>query len=391
MNDVYIIAAYRTPIGSFMGSLASLSAPTLGSIVLKALARHLPDGIAPSHVFMGNVLSANVGQSPARQASLLAGLPNSTDATTINKVCASGLKAITLAIQEIQTGWSDCVLAGGMESMSQVPYYLDKARSGQRLGHMSTIDGIIKDGLWDVYHNVHMGTITESTAQKYGLSRSDQDAYALSSYSRATSAWNSKAFDAEVIPVPIPGKNNMFTEINRDEEYTKVDPNKVPTLSPVFDKNGTITAANASGINDGAAALLLVSKSFAEKNGLQPLARIVSYADAALAPEWFTIAPVQAARLALQRAQLSIQDIDYFELNEAFSAVSLALEKELGNAPEKTNINGGAVALGHPIGASGARIVVTLTHILKSKSARYGLAAICNGGGGASALILEHI
>lgn len=390
MTTVYIVAANRTPIGSFMGSLASLTAPQLGAIALQALHSHLPDLSLIDHVYMGNVLSANIGQSPARQAAIQAGIPVSTDATTINKVCASGLKAITLAVQHILSGEADCIYAGGMESMSNVPHYMDKSRAGIKLGHSTLTDGIIKDGLWDVYNNIHMGSVAEHTAKELGITREAQDTFAIQSYQRAAEAWKANAFQSEITPVTITSRSGSQT-IAEDEEYKKVDFSKLQGLKPVFEKEGTITAANASGINDGAAAVLVVSEKFLQQHNLKPLARIVAHADAAQDPMWFTTAPVQAAQTTLQKAGLNIQQVDYFEFNEAFAAVSLAIQQELGNDPEKTNIYGGAVALGHPIGASGARIIATLINVLKSKNARYGLAGICNGGGGSTSLLIENL
>jgi acetyl-CoA C-acetyltransferase len=390
MTAVYIVAANRTPIGSFLGSLSSLTAPELGAITLQALHSYLPDLSLIDHVYMGNVLSANVGQSPARQAAIKAGIPVSTDATTVNKVCASGLKAITLAVQHILSGEADCIYAGGMESMSNVPHYMDKSRLGIKLGHSTITDGIIKDGLWDVYNNIHMGSVAEHTAKTLGITREDQDAFAIQSYQRADNAWKDNAFQAELTPVNITSRTGIQT-ITEDEEYKKVDFSKLPGLKPVFEKDGTITAANASGINDGAAAVLVVSEKFLKQHNLTPLARIVAHADMAQDPMWFTTAPVKSAQATLLKAGITLDKIDFFEFNEAFAAVSLAIQKELGNDPGKTNIYGGAVALGHPIGASGARIVVTLVHVLKSKNARYGLAGICNGGGGSTALLIENI
>lgn len=391
MTAVYIVAANRTPIGSFLGTLSTLTAPELGAVVLQSLHTHLPDLSLIDHVYMGNVLSANVGQSPARQAAIKAGIPVSTDATTINKVCASGLKAITLAVQHILSGEADCIYAGGMESMSNVPHYMDKSRSGIKLGHSTITDGIIRDGLWDVYNNIHMGSVAEHTAKSLGITREAQDAFAIQSYQRAADAWKANAFQAEITPVNITSRTGTQT-VAEDEEYKKVDAAKIPGLKPVFEKVGTITAANASGINDGAAAVLVVSEKFLKQHhNLTPLARIVAHADAAQDPMWFTTAPVKAAQATLQKAGVSLPQVDFFEFNEAFAAVSLAIQKELGNDPNKTNIYGGAVALGHPIGASGARIVATLVNVLKSKNARYGLAGICNGGGGSTALLIENI
>jgi acetyl-CoA C-acetyltransferase len=392
MKPVYIVSASRTPIGSLAGSLSSLSASQLGAAAITGCldAIHFPKEQV-QNVYMGNVLSAGLGQAPARQASKFAGLPDSTEATTINKVCASGLKAIQLAVQQIICGDADIVLAGGMESMSNVPYYLEKARQGYKLGNGTLTDGIIKDGLWDVYNNCHMGNAAENTAKVLTITREQQDAYAIESYKRAATAWKEGWYKNEITPVTIPGKPGHETIVDTDEEFVKVNFDKIPTLKPVFDKDGSITAANASSINDGAAAILLVSEEAMKQYNLKPLARIVSYADAAQDPMWFTTAPELSVNKALNKANLSIADIDYFELNEAFAVVCLALNQKLGIDASKANIWGGAVSLGHPIGCSGARIVVTLLNILKTKKARLGVAGICNGGGGSSALIIENL
>lgn len=392
MKPVYIVAASRTPIGSLAGSISSLSATQLGAAAIKGCFHTIqiaPDAI--QHVYMGNVLSAGLGQSPARQASKFAGLPDAAEATTINKVCASGMKAIHLAVQQILCGDADVVVAGGMESMSNVPYYLDKARQGYKLGNGQLVDGIIKDGLWDVYYNCHMGNAAENTAKELNISREMQDAYAIESYKRSAAAWANGSFKNEVTPVTITGKPGQESVVDTDEEFSKVNVEKIPQLKPVFDKEGTVTAANASSINDGAAALILVSEEALTTYSLTPVARIVSYADAAQDPLWFTTAPVLSVNKALQKANLSIQDIDYFELNEAFAVVCLALNNKLGIDSNKANVWGGAVSLGHPIGASGARIVVTLLNILKTNKARFGVAGICNGGGGSSALVIENL
>lgn len=392
MKPVYIVAASRTPIGSLAGSLSSLSASQLGAVAITGCLNSIQfPKEAVQNVYMGNVLSAGLGQAPARQASKFAGLPDSTEATTINKVCASGLKAIQLATQQILCGDADVVLAGGMESMSNVPYYLDKARQGYKLGNGVLTDGIIKDGLWDVYNNCHMGNAAENTAAVLKISREQQDAYAIESYKRAAAAWLGGAFKKEVTPVTIPGKPGQETIVDTDEEFTKVNFEKIPALKPVFDKEGTVTAANASSINDGAAALLLVSEEALKQYNLKPLARILSYADAAQDPMWFTTAPELSVNKALTKAGLTIKDIDYFELNEAFAVVCLALNQKLGIDPGKANVWGGAVSLGHPIGCSGARIVVTLLNILKTHNARLGVAGICNGGGGSSALVIQNL
>lgn len=392
MKPIYIVAASRTPIGSLAGSLSSLSASQLGAAAISGCLDSIqfPKEYI-QNVYIGNVLSAGLGQAPARQAAKFAGLPDSTEATTINKVCASGLKAIHLAAQQILCGDADVVLAGGMESMSNVPYYLDKARQGYKLGNGQLIDGIIKDGLWDVYYNCHMGNAAENTAKELKITREMQDNYAIESYKRAAEAWLQGHFKNEVTPVSIPGKPGQETLVAIDEEFSKVNFDKIPQLKPVFDKDGTVTAANASSINDGAAALLLVSEEAVKQYNLKPLARILSYADAAQDPIWFTTAPVLSVNKALSKAGLTVNDIDYFELNEAFAVVCLALNDKLGINANKANIWGGAVSLGHPIGCSGARIVVTLLNILKTKKARLGVAGICNGGGGSSALVIENL
>ncbi|WP_126247138.1 acetyl-CoA C-acyltransferase [Chitinophaga rhizosphaerae] len=390
MKEVFIVSVARTPIGAFNGALASVPATTLGATVITAALERA--GVAKEQVqevYMGNVISANTGQAPANQASLYAGLPNTVPCTTINKVCASGMKAIMLGAQSILLGDNDIVVAGGMESMSNIPYYLDKARNGYRLGHGSVIDGILRDGLWDPYKDFHMGNAAEICATEYKISREDQDAYAIQSYKRAAEAWEKGYFAGEIVPVTTGGKSPVT--VSEDEEYKKVNYDKIPTLKPVFQKDGTVTAANASAINDGAAAVVLVSGEKVKELGLKPLARIVSFADASQAPEWFTTTPVKAVNKALAKAKLDIGQMDFVEINEAFSCVALANEKDLGIPNEKLNVWGGAVALGHPIGCSGARIMVTLTSILQQKNGRYGVAGICNGGGGASAMVIEKI
>lgn len=391
MKEVYIMSISRTPIGALGGVLSSLSATQLGSIAAKEAIKRA--GIEPAQVqevIMGNVLSANIGQAPAQQVAVFSGIPNTVPCTTVNKVCASGMKAIMLAAQSIQLGVSDIVLAGGMESMSNVPYYLDKARGGYRYGHQQVIDGIIKDGLWDPYKNYAMGNAGELCAKEYGFSRQAQDEYAIESYNRAIKAHKEGWFNLEITPVEIQnGKEKIW--ITQDEELSKVKFDKIPALKPAFDKEGTITAANASKINDGASAVILMSAEKAKELGLKPLAKIIGYADASQAPEWFTTTPSKAIPLALQRAGKEVKDVDYFEINEAFSVVSMVNNKLLNIAPDKANIYGGAVALGHPIGNSGARIVCTLTSVLKNKNAKIGAAGICNGGGGASAIVIENI
>ena len=391
MNTVYIVAAARTAIGSFGGVLSSLSATQLGAVAIKAAVER--SGLQPGQVqevYMGNVMSANLGQAPATQAAKFAGLPD-VPATTINKVCASGAKAIMLAAQSIALGQNDIVVAGGMESMSNVPHYLDKARTGYRLGHGQITDGLVKDGLWDVYNDYHMGSAAELCATDCHISREAQDTFAISSYHRAQAAQKAGKFFDEIAPVEVKDKKGNITTIVDDEEPNAVNFDKIPGLKPVFKKDGTVTAANASTLNDGAAALVLMSQQKADELGIKPLARIVAYADAQQAPEWFTTAPSKAIPLALHRAGLAIADIDHFEINEAFSVVALANNQILGLDPEKVNVNGGAVALGHPLGASGARIIVTLLNVLQQNNGKFGVAGICNGGGGASAIVIENM
>jgi acetyl-CoA C-acetyltransferase len=391
MKDVVIVAAVRTPIGSFGGSLASYSATQLGGFAIKAAVENA--GLKPENiqeVYMGNVLSANLGQAPATQAAKFAGLPD-LPATTINKVCASGTKAIMLAAQSIALGQNDIVVAGGMESMSNVPYYLDKARNGYRLGHGQITDGLVKDGLWDVYNDYHMGSAAELCAETCNFSREDQDNYAIRSYKRAQAAQTEGKFHNEIVPVEVKDRKGEITLISHDEEPTAVKFDKIPGLKPVFKKDGTVTAANASTLNDGAAALVLMSAAKAQEMGIKPLAKILAYADAQLAPERFTTAPSQAIPLALSRANLNASDVDFFEINEAFSVVSLANNQALGLKEDKVNLNGGAVAMGHPLGASGARIVVTLLSVLDQNNGKIGVAGICNGGGGASAIVIENL
>lgn len=392
MKTAYIVAAVRTPMGSFGGTLAGFSATSLGSIAIKGALERV--GLAPSaiqEVFMGNVISAGLGQAPARQAALGAGLPHSVPCTTVNKVCASGMKAIMLAAQSIQLGQNDVVIAGGMESMSNVPYYLPQARFGQKLGHGQMVDGLLKDGLWDVYNDFHMGNAGELCAREMGFTREQQDAYAIGSYEKAAKAWKAGKFNAEIVSVSIPSKKGDPIAFAEDEEYKNVNFEKIPSLRPVFDKNGTITAANASTLNDGASALILVSEEALKKYQLTPLARVAGYADAAVAPEWFTIAPSEAVPLAIQRAGISQSQVDLYELNEAFSVVALANNQKLGLDPAQVNIYGGAVSIGHPLGSSGSRITATLLHALHQEGKTYGVASLCNGGGGASAIVIEKI
>lgn len=390
-KEVFIISAVRTPIGSFMGGLSTVSATQLGAIAIKgALVKSGLKAEQIDEVFMGNVLQAGVGQAPARQAALGAGLTNEVPCTTVNKVCASGMKAIMLGAQTILAGDNEIVVAGGMENMSQTPHYIE-GRNGVKFGNITMLDGITKDGLLDVYSKVPMGNCAELCAKEYEFSREDQDNFAIASYKRAAAAWEAGRFDEEVVPVSVPQRKGDPLVISKDEEYTNVFLDKIPSLRPAFDKDGTITAANASTLNDGASALILASAEAVSKYGLKPIAKIVSYADAAQAPEWFTTAPSKAVPIALKKAGLETSDVDFWELNQAFSVVGLANMKILGLNPEKVDVNGGAVALGHPLGNSGSRVIVTLINVLKQNNAKIGAAAICNGGGGASALIIENI
>lgn len=392
MREVYIVSAIRTPMGSFNGAFATISATQLGASAIKgALDKIKLDPKEVQEVYMGNVLQAGLGQAPARQAAKFAGLPDSVVCTTVNKVCASGMKSIALGAQSIMLGENDVVVAGGMESMSRVPHYLPGSRTGFRLGDTKLIDGMVYDGLTDVYNCQHMGNCAELCARDKNITREEQDAFAINSYKRAAAAWESGKFDNEVIPVTVPQRKGDPIIVTKDEEYTNVKLDKIPSLSPVFQKDGTVTAANASTINDGASAVILMSKEKADALGIKPLAKIVSFADAEQAPEWFTTAPSVALPKALKKANLKVSDIDYWELNQAFSVVSLANIKELGLNPDNVDVNGGAVALGHPLGSSGCRIIVTLINVLKQNNGRYGAAAICNGGGGASAMIIENI
>ena len=392
MKDVVIVSAVRTPMGSFLGSLSSVSAPNLGAAAIKgALSKASLDPALVQEVFMGNVLQANTGQAPARQAAMFAGIPNTVPCTTINKVCSSGMKSIMLAAQTIKSGDNDIVIAGGMENMSQVPHYMANARTGQKLGDQKLVDGLLRDGLVDVYNKTHMGNCAELCAKEGSFSREEQDAFAIESYKRSANAWSNGKFNNEVVPVEIPQRKGDPIQMTEDEEYKNVIMDKIPTLRPVFDREGTVTAANASTLNDGASALVLMSAEKAADLGLKPIARIVSYADAAHAPEWFTTAPAKALPIAIGKSGLQQSDIEYFELNEAFSVVGLANIKELSLDPEKVNVNGGAVSLGHPLGSSGSRIIVTLINVLDQNNARYGAAGICNGGGGASAMVIEKL
>lgn len=392
MKEVFIVSAKRTPIGNFGGALASLTATQLGAHAIKSALEAIKlDPKEVQEVYMGNVLSAGIGQSPVTQASIWAGIPKTVPGTTINKVCASGMKAIMLAAESIMIGQNDCVVAGGMESMSNVPYYLDKARNGYKLGNGSITDGLVKDGLWDVYKDYHMGSAAELCATECKISREDQDAYAIESYKRSQDAYAKGNFKEEISPVSVPVKGKDPLIVSEDEEYKNLRAEKIPTLKPAFQKDGTVTAANASKLNDGAAALVLMSKEKADKLGIRPIAKIRGFADAQQEPERFTTTPAKAIPLAVERAGLKMDQIEFFEINEAFSVVSIANNQLMKLDPSKVNINGGAVSLGHPLGASGARIIVTLLNVLKQKNAKLGAAGICNGGGGASAFVVEMV
>eukprot|EP01027_Heterolobosea_sp_BB2_P023763 GEZU01035756.1.p2 GENE.GEZU01035756.1~~GEZU01035756.1.p2 ORF type:complete len:422 (-),score=162.06 GEZU01035756.1:230-1495(-) len=387
-----IVSAVRTPIGSIQGKLSSISAPNLGAIAIRSAIERA--GISPNdvqEVYMGNVLSAGIGQAPARQAAIFAGLPQNTICTTVNKVCASGMKALMLAAQSIRLGDQECIVAGGMESMSNVPYYLPKARTGYRYGHGAIEDGILKDGLTDVYNSQHMGWCAEQTAKKYNISREEQDKYAVEAYRKAQAATESGAFKNEIVTVTIPQKGKDPLIVTEDEEFRNIKFDKVPTLKPVFLEDGTITAANASTLNDGAAALVVMSAGKAKRAGLKPIARIIGYADAEVAPVDFPIAPAAAVPRALKHAGINKENVDYWEVNEAFSVVALANQRLLDIDPSRLNVYGGGVSLGHPIGASGARIVATLINVLKNKNGTIGAASICNGGGGASSIVIERL
>ncbi|WP_439554787.1 acetyl-CoA C-acyltransferase [Dyadobacter sp.] len=392
-QEVYILSAVRTPIGSFGGALSTVHAARLGAAAIRGALDQ--SGLKPEQVdevIMGNVVSANLGQAPARQAAIYAGLPNHVICTTVNKVCASGMKAVVFGAQAIQLGDAEVVVAGGMENMSLIPYYLPKARNGYGYGHGEITDGLLKDGLTDVYDQIGMGVCGDRTADKYEITREQQDEYAILSYTRSAESSANGSFAKELISVEVPSpKGGDSTWVTEDEEFKKVKFEKIPSLKPVFSKEGTVTAANASTINDGAAALVLAGSSTVEKGGLRPLARIVAYADAEQDPAWFTTTPVIATEKVLAKAGLSIEDIDYFEVNEAFAVVALAYMQALQIDVNKVNVFGGAVSLGHPLGASGARIITTLLSVLNHKNAKYGLAAICNGGGGASAVIIERL
>ena len=392
MTEVYIIAAGRTPIGSFGGTLKNFTATQLGAIAIKGLLENV--GMAPelvTDVMMGSVMQANLGQAPARQAAKFAGLSDQVNCTTINKVCASGMKSISLAAQSIQLGDANIVIAGGMESMSNVPFYSDTMRWGNKYGNIQMIDGLVKDGLMDVYDGKAMGNAAELCASTCGITRQEQDAFAIESYQRSQAAVNGGKFDNEIIPVEVTQRNGTTILVGKDEEPFNVTFDKIPNLKGAFIKDGTVTAANASTMNDGAAAVLLMSKEKADELGLRPLARIVAYADAAQAPEWFTTSPSLAVPKAVQKAGLQMEDISYWELNEAFAVVGIENSRRMKLDPATVNVNGGAVALGHPLGCSGARIIVTLINVLKQNNARYGAAGICNGGGGASAMVIENL
>lgn len=390
MENVFIVAAKRTPVGGLLGSLASYTATQLGALVIKAIYNEMqiPESAVDS-VYLGNVLSAGVGQSPARQAARFAGVPDDKDATTINKVCAAGMKAIVFGAQQIQLGIDNVVLAGGMESMSNTPHYA-YMRNGNKFGHATLIDGMIKDGLWDVYHDFHMGNAAEIGIRHFGFTREQLDNFALNSYKRAQEATQKGKFSNEIVPVPVRYKKeeSLFVE---DEDIYKVIPEKMASLPSVFEKDGLLTAANSSNLNDGASVLLLASEGAVAKYNLKPLAKIIGYADAAQAPEWFTTTPAVAIPKALKKAGLELEDIDYYEINEAYASVILSMQELLGISPDKINVYGGAVAIGHPIGASGARILTTLTHVLQQENGKYGVAAICNGGGGATAIVIEKM
>ena len=390
-NTVYIVSAVRTPMGSFQGKLASVPATRLGSIAIEGALKHAGvDASAVQEVFMGQVLQAGAGQAPARQAALGAGVGHDVPCTTVNKVCASGMKAIALGAQAVALGDADVVVAGGMENMSMVPHYL-QGRNGAKFGDIKVKDGMLLDGLTDVYNATHMGNCAELCAKEKGISREDQDAFAVESYRRATEAWQLGKFSEEVVPVSVPQRRGEPVVVDCDEEHTNVRLDKIPQLRPAFDKEGTVTAANASTLNDGASALVLASEEAVAKMGLKPLAKIHASADAAQAPEWFTTAPSLAIPKALDKAGLSVSDIELWELNEAFSVVGIANNQALGLNPECVNVHGGAVALGHPLGSSGSRIVVTLVHALRQHGKKMGGAGICNGGGGASAVIVESV
>ena len=391
MKEVVIVSAVRTPMGSFGGSLSTVSATQLGASAIKGALEKI--NLNPSEieeVYMGNVLQANLGQAPAKQAAIFAGISENTPCTTVNKVCASGMKAISLAVQAIKCGDANVIVAGGMENMSSVPHYYS-ARNAVKLGDVKITDGMVKDGLTDVYNQVHMGVCADQCADEYHISRKDQDDFAIKSYERAARAWSEGNFNEEIVPVAVPQRRGEDLIVSEDEEYKNVKLEKIPQLRAVFNKEGTVTAANASTLNDGASALILMSKEKAEELQIKPIAKVLSYADAAQEPQWFTTAPAKAVPKALAKANLKTTDIDYWELNQAFSVVGLVNTKLLGLDPSKVDVNGGAVALGHPLGSSGSRIIVTLIQVLKQNNGKFGAAGICNGGGGASALVIENM
>ena len=391
MKNVVIVAAKRTPMGSFGGSLSSVPATKLGAAAIKGALESIdlnPNLI--EEVFMGNVLQANLGQAPARQAAIYAGISENTPCTTVNKVCASGMKSVMLAAQSIMTGNADVVVAGGMENMSMVPHYYN-ARNGKKLGDISLVDGLVKDGLTDVYNKVHMGNCADQCADKYKISREEQDEFAVESYNKATYASNNGLFKEEIVKVNIPQRKGDDIIVDQDEEYKNVKLEKIPNLKPVFSKDGSVTAANASTLNDGASALILMSEEKAKELNLKPIAKIISYADASQEPKWFTTSPTKAINKALGRANMTVSDVDFWELNEAFSVVGIVNTQLLKLDPKKVDVNGGAVALGHPLGSSGSRIIVTLINVLKQNKGKIGVAGICNGGGGASSIIIESI
>ena len=390
-KEVYIVSAVRTPIGSFGGLLSSVSATDLGATAIKGAI--IKAGITADkieEVFMGNVLQANLGQAPARQAAIAAGISNSVPCTTINKVCASGMKSLSLAAQSILCGDNGVVIAGGMENMSMVPHYIN-GRKATKLGDIQVIDGLVKDGLTDVYNRVHMGVCADKCAAEYNITRQDQDNFAIESYKRSAAAWDAGKFKDEIVPVEVPQRRGDAIIVDTDEEFTNVKLEKIPQLRAVFSKDGTVTAANASTLNDGASALVLMSKEKVDELGVTPIAKLIGYGDAAHEPEWFTTAPSKAVPVALKKANLEISDIDYWELNQAFSVVGLVNIQKLGLDASKVDVNGGAVSLGHPLGNSGSRIIVTLINVLKQNGGKYGAAGICNGGGGASAMVIENI
>ena len=391
MKKIVIVAAKRTPMGSFGGSLSSIPATKLGSIAIQGVLEDVSlDPKLVDEVYMGNVLQANLGQAPCKQAAIYAGIPEHTPCTTINKVCASGMKAISLAVQSIKCGDSEIVVAGGMENMSSVPHYYN-ARKAKKLGDIQLIDGMVKDGLTDVYNKVHMGTCADECAKEYNISREEQDQFAIESYQKASSASSNGLFKDEIVKVSVPQRKKEDIVIKADEEFNNVKIEKIPNLKPVFSKDGTVTAANASTLNDGASAVILMTEEKAKDLNIKPLAEIISYADASQEPKWFTTTPTKAINKALLKANLSVKDVDFWELNEAFSVVGLVNTKLLDIEPNKVDVNGGAVALGHPLGSSGSRIIVTLIHVLKQNNGNIGVAGICNGGGGASALIIRNL